>query len=121
MRAWTFTAGWRTDSAGPNPRHAFRRESGPACQRRTFRIDGQLPKLSGAPRSNRRRRESAAFGSAARRNGPNRARRRYFLWRLNSKSQFPNPRETFKEENPKCACLDFSWALEIGISLDFGF
>src|SRR6266581_2481925 len=50
----------RADAAGPNSGHALRRQSASISERGTFRFHGQLSKLSGAPRPDCRRRESAA-------------------------------------------------------------
>ena len=68
------SAAWgRTDDVRSNSGNAFRRESRSTGQRRTFWVDGQLPKLSGAPGAHRGSRQSAQTGSAERRNGTDRA------------------------------------------------
>src|SRR5205807_9808817 len=93
----------------------------PIGERRTFRIDGQLPKLSSPSCADRRCGQPLAFGPPTRRNGPDRARRRHLFWRLISKSQFPNPRETFKGKKSKCARTELFRILTNGVSLDVGF
>ncbi len=71
--ARAFAARRRAHHTRSNSRHPLRREGCPIGERRTFRIDGQLSELSGAPCPDRRCGQSLAAGSAQWRNGANRA------------------------------------------------
>jgi 6-phosphofructokinase len=59
LRARASPARRRAYDIGQNSRHAFRRKGCAISKRRSLRFDGQLRKLSGAPRANRRSRQSS--------------------------------------------------------------